>query len=117
MLFKATPDNTLENINTDTPIKLSDKNNKLKRQESKNETFSVLNAIVEHPNISANAVGVVTYLCSRGKAWIPRVKEIRTKFNLGERIWLKIAKELRELNIISYTKTKDGMTLNFHPSL
>lgn len=71
--------------------------------------------LAQNPNVSARTLGVVTYLCSRGEDWEPRVYDIKKRFGFGDHVWRQVSKEMRALNILAARKTKEGTSLIFDP--
>jgi len=71
--------------------------------------------LAQNPSVSANTLAVITYLCSKGENWTPRVYDIKKRFKFGDRVWRAVSKEMRELQIMGLKKTRDGTELIFDP--
>ena len=71
--------------------------------------------IAQNPSISANTLAAVTYLCSKGENWSPRVYDIRRRFGWGDRAWRAVSQEMRILKIMGLKKTRNGTELIFDP--
>lgn len=71
--------------------------------------------LAQDETLSADALAVVTYLCSKPKDWKPNVVDIKRRFNWGKAKWDKAAKQLRDRNILTLNKTQDGSNYDFNP--
>lgn len=71
------------------------------------QTFTVVvNEVIE--GMSMEAIAVYVYLLSKPQDWTIRPKEVRSRFNIGDHTWRRIAKELRERGVLFDQIERDG---------
>lgn len=71
--------------------------------------------LAQNLSVSANTLAVITYLCSKGENWTPRVYDIKKRFGFGDHTWRGISLEMRELGVMELKKTSQGTELIFDP--
>lgn len=80
----------------------------------KKEFFSWLpNYLVNDPNFSADALACALYLNGKSAGWRARPFDIRKRFGWGRHTWLKVAKELKDYNLLHEKKIAEGTILWF----
>lgn len=79
-----------------------------------NQPFTAVpNHIVNNPDISANALAVITYLSGKPTGWIARSYDIKKRFRWGDYTWRCVSKELRALGLLSDISHPEGKQLIF----